>query len=441
MNLLITAAGKESRGPIMESGTRQPPIRGFMDDLTITTSSHVQARWILKALDEVAAWARMKFKPRKSRSMVIRNRKVTSKFQLELQGEVIPSIEENPIKCLGKWYDASLTDISNVSRTEKQADEWLRKIEGSGLPGKFKAWLFQHGLLPRLMWLLTIYEVPLTSVEGAERQVNKHLLRWLGIPPSFTSVGLYIRSADTMLRHLSDSSVSVDRPSEQCCGGSVSRRSSDRVILLGTAHSGTDAKRPETTPSESVSISHMFQKKVLSLLVDIRHRLKETQPASSAVHIERMDTMEDFELQEQSLSDAQAFDTLVMRCDCLKAGEADCSDAISISPSSPREKWLRRRTHVKLRRKLYWKQTFPAVARNMRGNRQVKRSKTNSLAKRLVVRLSGRPLPPQTTAVRNAAVDLVPHWKGVVPSSLGSGTALLLASRLAPGPPSLPRKE
>ncbi|RXN17883.1 hypothetical protein ROHU_007978 [Labeo rohita] len=77
----------------------------------------------------------------------------------------------------------------------------------------------------------------------------------------------------------------------------------------------------------------------------------------------------------------------------------------------------------------------------MRGNRQVKRSKTNSLAKRLVVRLSGRPLPPQTTAVRNAAVDLVPHWKGVVPSSLGSGTALLLASRLAPGPPSLPRKE
>ncbi|RXN08336.1 hypothetical protein ROHU_011578 [Labeo rohita] len=84
--------------------------------------------------------------------------------------------------------------------------------------------------------------------------------------------------------------------------------------------------------------------------------------------------------------------------------------------------------------KLYWKQTFPAVARNMRGNRQVKRSKTNSLA-------NGSSSVIVTTAVRNAAVDLVPHWKGVVPSSLGSGTALLLASRLAPGPPSLPRKE
>ncbi|XP_062867504.1 PITP-less RdgB-like protein [Trichomycterus rosablanca] len=37
----------------------------------------------------------------------------------------------------------------------------------------------------------------------------------------------------------------------------------------------------------------------------------------------------------------------VLRCDCLKAGEADC--CVPISPSSPREKWLRRRTHVKLR--------------------------------------------------------------------------------------------
>lgn len=26
------------------------------------------------------------------------------------------------------------------------------------LPGKFKAWLFQQGLLSRLMWLLAIYE-------------------------------------------------------------------------------------------------------------------------------------------------------------------------------------------------------------------------------------------------------------------------------------------
>ncbi|KAI2651158.1 Membrane-associated phosphatidylinositol transfer protein 3 [Labeo rohita] len=148
-----------------------------------------------------------------------------------------------------------------------------------------------------------------------------------------------------MLRHLSDSSVSVDRPSEQCCGGSVSRRSSDRVILLGTAHSGTDAKRPETTPSESVSISHICSRwwglKRLDYVLYCPDVLT-TFPTIALPHL--------FHASYWESTDAVAFILRqVMRCDCLKAGEADCSDAISISPSSPREKWLRRRTHVKLR--------------------------------------------------------------------------------------------
>ncbi|XP_048016169.1 membrane-associated phosphatidylinositol transfer protein 3 isoform X2 [Megalobrama amblycephala] len=39
----------------------------------------------------------------------------------------------------------------------------------------------------------------------------------------------------------------------------------------------------------------------------------------------------------------------VMHCDYVKAQETDNSDSAPFSPSSPREKWLRRRTHVKLR--------------------------------------------------------------------------------------------
>ncbi|KAF6724874.1 Membrane-associated phosphatidylinositol transfer protein 3 [Oryzias melastigma] len=39
----------------------------------------------------------------------------------------------------------------------------------------------------------------------------------------------------------------------------------------------------------------------------------------------------------------------LMQCDCVKTQEADNLDSAPFSPSSPREKWLRRRTHVKLR--------------------------------------------------------------------------------------------
>ena len=151
MNLLINAAVRETRGPKTESGIFLPSSRGFMDDLTLTTTTHVQARWMLTALTEVATWARMKFKAVKSRSLIIKKGKTTDRFVLRVQNEDIPSITKSPIKCLGKWFDASLQDKDNVKRIETQVKEGLQKIDRSNLPGKFKAWLYQHALLPRLI--------------------------------------------------------------------------------------------------------------------------------------------------------------------------------------------------------------------------------------------------------------------------------------------------
>ena len=77
MNLIVNAAKRETRGPKTASGAYLPSNRGFMDDLTITTKTHVQARWVLTALDETATWARMRFKPKKSRSLIIKKGQTT----------------------------------------------------------------------------------------------------------------------------------------------------------------------------------------------------------------------------------------------------------------------------------------------------------------------------------------------------------------------------
>lgn len=45
-----------------------------MDDSTVTTTTHVRARWVIASLDETVTWARMKFKPKKSRSFILKKR-------------------------------------------------------------------------------------------------------------------------------------------------------------------------------------------------------------------------------------------------------------------------------------------------------------------------------------------------------------------------------
>lgn len=130
--------------------------------------------------------------------MVMKRGGLADSFELYIQGEQIPTIWEDPIKYLGKWYDDTLSDRNNIN-IEKQTGEWQRRIDRSGLPGKFKSWIYQNGLLPKLMWLLTVYEMPLTVVGRVEKRVNKHLRRWLGIPPSSTAVGVYIQSGPQQL--------------------------------------------------------------------------------------------------------------------------------------------------------------------------------------------------------------------------------------------------
>lgn len=62
MNIIMRAGERETIGPRIRSGTYQPVRRVFMDDLTATTGSIVQAKWILTALDEVVTWALIRLK-------------------------------------------------------------------------------------------------------------------------------------------------------------------------------------------------------------------------------------------------------------------------------------------------------------------------------------------------------------------------------------------
>lgn len=114
MNMLAKSEEPECRGPLSKSGVHQPPIRAFMDDLTVSTTSVPGCKWLLKGLEKVITWARMNFKPTKSRSLVLRKGKVADQFRFSSGGTKIPSITEKPIKSLGKVFNSSLNDTESI---------------------------------------------------------------------------------------------------------------------------------------------------------------------------------------------------------------------------------------------------------------------------------------------------------------------------------------
>ena len=189
MNMLIKAAEVECRGPTTKSGQRQPPIRAYMDDMTITTTSVIGAWWLLRGIENLILWTRMSFNARKSRSLVLKKEKII-KERFKLSGEFIPTIKQNPVKSLGKRFDDSLKDTAAIQETKENLERWLNKIERSGLPGRFKAWIYQNAVLPNVLWQLTIDEFTSSSVEQLEKRINSRLCRWLGLPKWLSSAAL-----------------------------------------------------------------------------------------------------------------------------------------------------------------------------------------------------------------------------------------------------------
>ena len=108
-----------------------------------------------------------------------------------------------PIKHLGKQYNKTLTEREQIEFTTKQALSDLKKIDCCKIPGRYKAWILQHMMMPKLMWPLSIYNVPLTTVEWLQMKITAYLKKWLKLPKSLSSSCFYSRTTKLRLPYSS----------------------------------------------------------------------------------------------------------------------------------------------------------------------------------------------------------------------------------------------
>ena len=175
-----------------------PPSRAFMDDITILVPSQIAADGLLQKYYDLFRWARMKAKPKKSRSLSLVGWSVRE-INLKIRGDKIPTVRENMLKSLGRLYSIPLTDRRRGTEIQKVAFEGLKSIDKTCLPGKMKAWCYQHGLLPRLLWPSQMYKIAISRVEWIQQYNNKYLRKWLGVHPCFSKVGLYTNPGNLQL--------------------------------------------------------------------------------------------------------------------------------------------------------------------------------------------------------------------------------------------------
>lgn len=179
MEMIIRASKGVVGGERLKSGVRLTPIRAYMGDMTTLTTMVPCTSHLLGKLQENITWARMKINPFKWRSIPIIKGKLSDQ-RFFINEEPIPMVSEKPFKSLGRCYDASLKDHEQVQQLKQDIGRGLENINQSMLHGKLKLWCPQFGLLPWLMWPLTVVDIPLTRVEKMERMISSYVRKWLG---------------------------------------------------------------------------------------------------------------------------------------------------------------------------------------------------------------------------------------------------------------------
>ncbi|XP_035658193.1 uncharacterized protein LOC118403564 [Branchiostoma floridae] len=188
--ILLIGAKQVVGGVRTPTGEKMPPLRALMDDVTSIFRTAPCTNRVLLRLEELTAWAGMQFKPSNSRSLSLRKGKLSTRT-FSVNGQKIPTIQEESVKSLGRLYTSNLNDKGRGEEVLEQACNGLQRIDKSELPGRLKMWCVQFMLFPRLKWPLKMYNISMSTVDQIDRKANAYFRRWLGVPRCLSSVALY----------------------------------------------------------------------------------------------------------------------------------------------------------------------------------------------------------------------------------------------------------
>ena len=77
--------------------------------------------------------------------------KIDATTTFTVTSQQIPTVSQEPVKSLGRWYDSSMKDTKRGLETVELATEGLLAVNyRCGLQGKLKVWCLQFMLIPGL---------------------------------------------------------------------------------------------------------------------------------------------------------------------------------------------------------------------------------------------------------------------------------------------------
>ena len=148
------------------SNSHQVNLLQYADDTCITANSPAACQHLLAMVDSWLQWSGMQAKVPKCHCLALQSS--TGKLldpHLSIQNQTIPFIGSGSIKFLGMTIQVPANQSETKIALKTNLERMLKAVDAAPVTRRQKLRLYKAGICPRLTWLLTIQELPITWVE------------------------------------------------------------------------------------------------------------------------------------------------------------------------------------------------------------------------------------------------------------------------------------
>ena len=175
------------------TSTQSVNLLQYADDTCLVADSPSSCQQLLHLVDRWLNWSGMRAKVSKCHSLALKASvaKVVDPH-LHISNEQIP-FALKPVKFLGCMFESPPNTTKAKENISSQLQRMLHSIDSCPLTRSQKLKLYRAGVCPRLVWLLTIEDLPLSWVEKKLDAISTfYVKKWVGLAKSANPVLLYL---------------------------------------------------------------------------------------------------------------------------------------------------------------------------------------------------------------------------------------------------------
>ena len=162
----------------------------YADDTCLVANSPSSCQQLLQLVDKWNCWSGMRAKVQKCHSLALKASvaKLVD-LHLTIHNQKIPE----PVKFLGRMFEVPPNSARARESISSQLQRMLHCIDSCPLTRGQKIKLYRAGVCPRLVWLLTIEDLPLSWVEKTLDAISTlYVKKWTGLARLANPALLYI---------------------------------------------------------------------------------------------------------------------------------------------------------------------------------------------------------------------------------------------------------